>query len=369
MGTKASAAPREGALQRRKVDRVHADQDLIDLDVLTAWMDGQGLPPGPIENVEQLPGGTQNALVGFTRGGERYVLRRGPRHLRKSSNEVIRREMRVLEALSGTDVPHPRFIAGCPDESVMKGATFYLMEWVDGYNATVGLPAAQTDDPTFLHEMGLQVAESIAKLGAVAYDEVGLDDFGQPDGFLERQIPRWRAELDSYRELDGYPGPEIPALDKVADWLDDHRPDSFQPGIMHGDYHLANVLFHPTEPRLAAIVDWEMCTVGDPLLDLGWLLATWPTGEQPTASLVSGQLGALDGLPTPAELIERYTEHSERDSTAVDWYTVLACFKLGIVLEGTHARACAGKADPATGDLLHSITLGLFARAEAIVTG
>lgn len=330
-------------------------------------MDDQGLPGGPIEDLETLAGGTQNALVGFTRAGQQYVLRRGPRHLRPASNEVIRREMRVLAALSGTDVPHPRFVAGCPDETVMKGASFYLMERVDGFNATTTLPELHAGDPAILHEMGLQVADAAAKLGNVDHEAVGLSGFGQPDGFLERQVPRWLAELDSYRALGGYSGPQIPALNGVAEWLGANRPSSWQAGIMHGDYHLANVLFTPDGPALAAVVDWEMCTIGDPLLDLGWMLATWPTGEQTAASLVTGLLGTVDGFPTPGELVARYAEHSSRDLSAIDWYTVMACFKLGIVLEGTHARACAGKADTATGELLHSITLGLFDRAESVI--
>jgi len=346
------------------------EREVVDLDVLTAWMDEQGLPPGPIEDVEELGGGTQNVLLRFRRGGEAFVLRRGPRHLRKTSNEVMRREQRVLAALAGSDVPHPGFIAGCTDETVMNGAVFYLMEPVDGFNATVGLPALHAGDPAIRHEMGLQAADAVARLGAVDHVAVGLAGFGKPDGFLERQVPRWQGELASYSQIEGYPGPEIPGVDEVATWLEANRPTGWQPGIMHGDYHLANVLFAPDGPRLVAIVDWEMCTIGDPLLDLGWLLATWPEeqapGDQAMASVVAGAFGG-GGLPRRDELVARYAERSTRDLSAIAWYTVLACFKLGIVLEGTHARACAGKAPKSTGDLLHAITLGLFARARSLI--
>jgi aminoglycoside phosphotransferase (APT) family kinase protein len=134
---------------------------------------------------------------------------------------------------------------------------------------------------------------------------------------------------------------------------------------MHGDYHLANLMYAFDGPRLAAIVDWEMCTIGDPLLDLGWLLATWP---DPGGGAVLGGLGgAVAGLPTTTELAGYYAELSDRDISAVDWYTVLASFKLGIVLEGTHARACAGKAQKDLGDLLHAITLNLFRRAQTLM--
>jgi aminoglycoside phosphotransferase (APT) family kinase protein len=359
------------------------ERDLVDFEVVAAWMDDQGLPGGELDGVELLAGGTQNVLVRFDRGGEAYVLRRGPRHLRRASNDVMRREARVLRALAGTDVPHPRFIAGPaePPRDVMGGAVFYLMAPVDGFNPTSGLPALHASDAGVRHELGLQVADAAARLGAVDHEAVGLGDLGRPDGFLERQVPRWLAELDSYGELDGYPGPDIPGVDTVAAWLDAHRPTAFRPGIMHGDYHLANVMIAPDGSDVAAIVDWEMCTVGDPLLDLGWLLATWPDGpgsdrdadggDEPAAgqaaSLAAGAIGGAGGLPTPAEIVDRYAERSDRDVTAVDWYVVLACFKLGIVLEGTHARACAGKAPTATGDLLHAITLGLFARAYSVI--
>jgi aminoglycoside phosphotransferase (APT) family kinase protein len=351
-------------------NQVGIEREVVDLDVLAAWMDEQGLPSGPIEDVEALGGGTQNVLLRLRRGGADYVLRRGPRHLRKASNDVMCREMRVLAAIADTDVPHPRFIAGCTDPDVMGGAVFYLMTPVDGFNPTVSLPALHARSAEVRHEMGLQVADAIARLGAVDHVAVGLADFGKPDGFLERQVPRWQSELASYSQMDGYPGASIPGVDDVAGWLDANRPASWQPGIMHGDYHLANVLFAPESPRLAAIVDWEMCTIGDPLLDLGWLLATWPEATGPDdamASVVTGAIGGASGLPTRAELVAYYAERSARDLSAIAWYTVLACFKLGIVLEGTHARACAGKAPKATGDLLHAITLGLFARAHTLI--
>jgi len=349
------------------------ERDLVDFDLLASWMDGESLPAGPITDVEALGGGTQNVLLRFARGGERYVVRRGPRHLRKASNEVMRREMRVLAALRDSDVPHPRFVAGCPDETVMHGAVFYLMAPIDGFNATVGLPALHAGDRAIQHAMGLNTADAVARLAAVDHEAVGLADFGKPDGFLERQVPRWQGELASYSQIEGYPGPEIPGVDEVGDWLDAHRPATFRPGIMHGDYHLSNVMFAPDGPELVAIVDWEMCTIGDPLLDLGWLLATWPdpaaAAETQAAGLVSGALAQIPDLPTRDELVARYAERSDRDLGAITWYSVLACYKLGIVLEGTHARACGGKAPKATGDMLHAVTLGLFARAQAFIAG
>lgn len=334
----------------------------VDFAAVSAWMDEQGLGSGPIENPEPVGGGTQNILVRFTRAGTEYVLRRGPKHLRPKSNDVLRREMRLLEALSGTDVPHPRLVAACPDETVLDGAVFYLMEPVDGFNATVSLPPLHAGDAAIRHAMGLAAADALARLGAVDYQAIGLGDYGKPEGFLERQVPRWLSELESYSRHEGYPGPEIPGVGDVADWLEANRPNSFQPGVMHGDYHLANLMYRHDGPEVAAIVDWEMSTVGDPLLDLGWLLATWPGDD---GMDVGAALAAAGGLPTATELIAQYAQRSDRDLSAMPWYTVLACFKLGIVLEGTHARACAGKAPREIGDQLHATTLALFTRAQA----
>ena len=334
--------------------------DSIDLARLGGWMDEEGLPGGEIEGAELLGGGTQNILLRFTRGPGAYVLRHPPPHKRRNSDETMRREARVLAALAGTDVPHPRLIAACGDESVL-GSAFYLMEPVDGANPTVGLPQGYLDAASWRHQLGLAMADGAASVGAVDHEAVGLADLGRAEGYLERQVARWRAQLDSYAELPGYPGPDIPGVDDVGAWLDANRPTSWRPGLIHGDYHLANVLCSPHRPGLAAIVDWELTTIGDPLLDLGWLLATWPDGEGPTTTNVQ----PWDGFPTADELVRRYSERSDRDLSAVAWYEVLACYKLGLILEGTHARAFAGLAPRETGDALHASTVGLFRRALA----
>ena len=330
----------------------------VDLAPLGAWMDDEGLPGGEITDVDLLGGGTQNILLRFVRGGESYVLRHPPPHKRANSDETMRREARVLAAIASTDVPHPRLIAACGDESVL-GSAFYLMEPVDGANPTVGLPQGYVDSASWRHDLGLAMADGAASVGAVDHEAVGLSDLGRAEGYLERQVARWRAQLDSYSALPGYPGPDIPGVDEVGEWLDANRPTTWAPGLIHGDYHLANVLCDPHRPQLAAIVDWELTTIGDPLLDLGWLLATWPDGEEPATTTVQ----PWDGFPTPDELVRRYGERSDRDLSAVAWYEVLACYKLGLILEGTHARAIAGLAPPATGDRLHASTVGLFRRA------
>lgn len=337
----------------------------VDLGALATWMDERGLGAGPITDPGPLGGGTQNVLVRFRRSGREYVLRRPPVHKRKRSDETMRREARVLGALAGTDVPHPPLIASCPDTDVI-GAAFYLMEPVDGFNPTAGLPELHASDPAVRHEMGLAMADAIAALARVDHVAAGLEDFGRPDNYLERQVERWRSQLEGYSRYEGYPGPDIPGVEDVATWLEQHRPEPSPPGIIHGDFHLANVLFSTGGPELAAVVDWELSTLGDPLVDLGQLLATWPDRDEGRALL---RVEPWEGFPGPDELVARYAAGSDRDLAAVRWYEVLACYRLGIILEGTHARAAAGEAPSEVGDLLHETTLSLFARALRRIEG
>ncbi len=338
---------------------------LVDLAALARWMEARGLGTGAIVDVERLGGGTQNVLLRFVHAGRAYVLRRPPEHKRKNSDETMRREARVLGALAGSDVPHPGLIAAEPTIDVI-GAAFYLMEPIDGFHAPSGLPEPHRSDPALRHRMGLAMVDGIVALGAIDHEAVGLGDFGRPENYLERQVARWRSQLESYAALPGYGGPQIPGVDRVARWLDAHRPADFRPGIIHGDYHLSNVLFSRTGPELAAIVDWELTTIGDPLLDLGWLLATWP---EPEGGQIGGAMAVQPwtGFPRAEELVAYYRARSDRDLSAIDWYAVLACYKLGIILEGTNARAAAGQAPRETGDMLHAMTVALFERALRLI--
>ena len=326
-------------------------------------MDEQALGDGPLEGVTRLSGGTQNILLKFSRSGKAYVLRRPPPHLRKNSNETMRREARVLAALKGQDVPHPDLIAACPDEDVI-GACFYLMEPIDGFNpaAVERLPEPFASDKDWQWKLAMDLVDSVARLGSLDPIDIGLEGFGKLDGFLERQVPRWEAQLKSYDDMAGWPGRAgIPGVQQVGDWLSKNLPADFQAGLLHGDYHLGNVMARHDKPELAAIVDWELATLGDPMVDLGWLMATWPID----GVLANETVGARPwlGFPEIDDLVQRYGEVSGRDMANAKWYGVFGCYKLGIILEGTYARACAGKAPKDTGDNLHARTVGLFSRA------
>lgn len=334
---------------------------LVDLRRLAAWMDGRQLGQGAIQDAHRLPGGTQNILVRFTRDGRSYVLRRPPASPYLDGSETMRREARVLAALGGTDAPHPRLIADEPTGEVL-GAAFYLMEPVDGFCPPQGMPSPHAEDAALRHAMGLSVVHALAALRQVDIRQPTLAGLGKPDGFLERQAPRWMRQLESYEAYAGWDGrADIPGVERVASWLAAHVPKVYRPGVIHGDFHLGNLLFERASPRVAAIVDWELATLGDPLVDFGCLLATWadPDGSHPGCISVT----PWDGFPTEVELAELYGDVTGVSVADLNWYVVLACFKLGILQEGTYARAAAGQAERAIADWMHATTIKLFERA------
>jgi aminoglycoside phosphotransferase (APT) family kinase protein len=334
----------------------------VDLDRLETWMDTVGLGGGPLTQVEPLAGGTQNIMLRFRRQERRFVLRHPPHHKRANSDQTMRREASVLAALAGSDVPHPALVAACPDIDVL-GSAFYIMESIDGFNPGLGLPEPHRSDAALQRTMGLSMADAIAALGRVDHVAVGLANLGKPDGWLERQVQRWQSHLASYDGIEGYPGSDLPGITEIGAWLEARRPATWTAGLIHGDFHLANVLVHPIEGRLVAVVDWELATIGDPLLDLGHLLCTWPGPEGRPNLTVGSPAG---GLPTREHLIARYAEGSSRDTGYVDWYEVLACYRLGIILEGTNARAAAGLAPSEVGDRLHATAVSLLERAQEL---
>ena len=169
------------------------------------------------------------------------------------------REARVLAALKGSGVPHPEFYAVCADTDVI-GTTFYLMGVIDGFTPAGLLPGKYGTDPVWKRRFGEELVEGAAKLASVNHEAVGLADFGKADNWIGRQVPRWRAHLEGYSELNGYGAPEIPGVDRVGDWLEANQPPTCEIGIIHGDYQFANVMFAHDEPRLAAMVDWELST-------------------------------------------------------------------------------------------------------------
>lgn len=310
----------------------------LDAGVIGRWLDANGAPGGGAEpEFEHLVGGSQNTLYLIRRGPERMVLRMpGPRPDAARIDGMLR-EIRLVRALSGTDVPHAELI-GADETGAVLGMPFYVMQAIDGWSPMSGGWQTPFDaDLDTRRGLAFQLVEGAAKLGRVDWRAQGLDGFGRPDGFHERQVDRWLGFLAAYQVR------ELPGLLEAADWLRRHRPEHYTPGIMRGDYQFANVMFaHGAPARLAAIVDWEMTTVGDPLLDLAWALLGYD-GDEPRAD---GFYLDMRGMPKRSELLAHYEAVSGLSTENIDYYLVLANWKLGIVLEKTYAAGVrAGQVD------------------------
>ncbi|HKA15803.1 MAG TPA: phosphotransferase family protein [Myxococcota bacterium] len=323
-------------------------EGLVDVERLRAWLDARGVEPGADLSVRRISGGMSNESIGVERGGRRFVLRRPAVIALERADRGMEREFRMLTALVGTDVPHPPPIALCTDREVI-GSAFYLMGHIDGFTSLQRLPEPFARDPGLQRDIALATADALGRLARVDWRARGLAGFGRPDGFHERQVGRWLAQLDSYRAR------EIPSIGDVGAWLTEHRPSAWTPGIMHGDYHAANVLVAPDPPaRVAAILDWENCTIGDPLLDLAGFLHMTSTSERAAWA-------------ERAALIDRWERSSGRRAPDLRYYTALYNFKLAVMLEGVYQRSLA---DPTRGDpgAMGETVLRLAREAAAAIT-
>ena len=301
----------------------------VDIVALREYLDREhpGLADGPL-SAELLPGGRSNLTYQVTDGTRRWVLRRPPLgHVLATAHDMAR-EFRVLSALAGSPVPVPRTLLLCRDEAVL-GAPFYLMEKVDG---TVYRTAADTAGltPERARELALRLIDVLARLHAVDIDAVGLTDFGRPDGYLDRQVRRWRGQLEKSRSRD------VAGIDELADRLAATVPRSRDAAILHGDYRMDNVIVGD-DGDIAAVLDWEMSTLGDPLADVGLLLVYWDT---PSAM---DSVSTANGFPSGAEVADHYATVTGRDLAELDWYTALGFYKLAVVAEGIYFRHSQGK--------------------------
>ncbi len=333
----------------------HAPQ--IDTARLARWMDAADLPgSGEPLTATFISGGASNEIFALQRGETRLALRKPPAQVPSGRNETMLREYRVIAALRDTGVPHPEALAVCDDTDVL-GSCFYIMAHVDGFTPMGELPEPFRSSPRLRADMAYELVDAIARLAQVDWRAQGLEGFGRPEGFLERQVDRWLSHLEKIRFRD------LPGLEEAAAWLRTHTPGHFTPGIIHGDYQFANVMFHHDAPaRMAAIVDWEMATVGDPLLDLGWIMMTWPDPDEDRSS------GYVDfsGMPAREELMQRYALHSGLPVDAMDYYIVLARFKMACVLEAGYARYVSGGADNPKMAMFGDVVLDMAAKAAQL---
>ena len=330
------------------------------VEKLAGWLDAQGLGTGqPLEH-RYISGGSQNEIYELRRGDLHCAMRIPPPTAPADRDSGIVREWRLIEALTGTDVPHTEAIAVCTDASIL-GRTFYLMGFVDGWSPMQSLgkwPAPFDTDVEARRGLAFQLVDGAALLSKVDWQARGLEDLGRPDGFHDRQVDRWTKFLDRIK------GRELPGFDEAAAWLRAHKPIDYIPGIMHGDYQFANVMFHDGAPaRLAAIVDWEMGTIGDPKLDLGWVMQSWPEDTDSGEGSV-GDYVDMTGMPSRSELLDRYAEVSGRQVDDIDYYCVLAQWKLAVILEQGYQRANGDPKLEAFGPVILELMQGAAELAE-----
>lgn len=344
---------------------------LADVDRLSTWLDVHlpELGDGPLKT-RLIHGGTTNVILSLNRGGKTRILRRPPATPPPGSERTVLREARVLRALASTEVPHPRCYAACEDSAVI-GAPFYVMELVDGWPGELREEQiryrAPFDAPPYGYGIPFAVVDALVALANVDYQAVGLHDFGKPEQFLERQVDRWARQLASYKALYDYPGRDLPGYGLVEAWLRNNIPPDFRPGIIHGDIGTTNMLFAPEPPaRLRALIDWELSTIGDPLIDLAWFCSGLRDERWPDEITDDG-LSDPTHWPTRQELARYYAAGTGRDISHFDYYLVLARFKAGCILEYKVAQAQAGLMSQDTGRFFAGIVSRSFEEAAKMV--
>jgi aminoglycoside phosphotransferase (APT) family kinase protein len=336
---------------------------LLVLEPLRAFLDAHGLGEGALR-ATPIGEGHSNVTYLIERDGAEVVLRRPPRPPLPPSAHDVLREARLLRALQSTPARVPDVLAVCEDPATI-GAPFYVMERIEGEAIVASVPAP-LDTPSERRRISEQLIDSLVEIHAVDWRAAGLEGFGKPTGYLERQLRRFGGlwELNKTRE--------IPAVETVGAWLAEHMPSSGAATIVHGDYRLGNTMFAPQAPaRLSAVLDWEMATIGDPLADIGYMCMMWAQEGDPSEGLRAhlGNVTRAEGFYTRDQLIARYEERSGRSVGEIRWYMTLALWKSVVFMEGNYKRAIAGTTDD---PYLHQFgegVLELADRAEEVALG
>ena len=300
----------------------------IDAPSVTAWL-ADRVEVDPPLRFERIVGGLSNLTFRVTdQRGRRWVLRRPPLGHVLATAHDMGREARILTALAATPVPVPPVVDLCTDEEV-NGATFYVMDHVDGIVAASSA-AADPLDTAARHRAGASLIDVLATIHSVDVDDVGLADLGRREAYVERQLSRWQRQWDATRDVD------VPEMDELHRRLTSSVPEQGPATIVHGDYRLDNCLIR-TDGSVAAVLDWELCTLGDPLADLGLLFVYW--AERGDTFRVNDDAATLlDGFPTRAELLARYADITGRDTSAIGYHVALGYWKLACILQGVIVR-------------------------------
>lgn len=311
------------------------DAHRFDVAALEAYMKAhvEGFD-GPIE-VEQFKGGQSNPTYKLMTPGKSYVLRRKPPGKLLKSAHAVDREYRVVSALQGTGVPVARTHALCEDDTVI-GTAFYIMDFVGGRIFwDPALPGMESSERAALYDA---MNDTIARLHSVDYAAVGLGDYGKTGGYIARQVARWSKQYEASKTED------IPAMDNLIAWLPDHIPSGEETTIVHGDYRIDNLIFHESEPRVLAILDWELSTLGHPLADFAYATMLWRLPPNVFNGLKGQDLAAL-GIPSEEEYVAKYCERTGRDGIAHwDFYMVYNIFRMAAIMQGIMGRVVAGTA-------------------------
>lgn len=311
------------------------EQHRFDEARLAAWMKENVAGFGGPVVVEQFKGGQSNPTYRVSAGGKAYVLRRKPPGKLLPSAHAVDREYRIITALAETDVPVPRTYALCRDDAVI-GTAFYVMDYVAGrvfWDPTLPELARHERRPIFEAMNGV-----IARLHRVDYASIGLADYGRPGSYAMRQIDRWTKQ---YRASETE---TIPAMDRLIDWLPKNAPADEETSIIHGDFRIDNMIFHPTEPRVVAVLDWELSTLGNPLADFAYHMMPWRLGSAAYRGLMDYDLAAL-GIPSEGEGCALYCRRTGRTSLPHwDFYIAFNMFRLAAILQGIMGRVREGTA-------------------------
>jgi aminoglycoside phosphotransferase (APT) family kinase protein len=322
-----TAGPNPGA---KLVAPVHA----FDVQRLEAFLRERVGPFAGDVEVLQFQGGQSNPTYRVRAGERSYVLRRKPPGNLLPSAHAVDREYRVMSELAGTDVPVAKMVALCEDAAVI-GTPFYLMDYVEG--RVLWDPTLPDMTPAERAAHYDELNRVIAALHCVDFEAVGLSDFGRHGQYVERQVARW-----SKQYLAGT-AERIPAMDRLMEWLPRHLPAGDETSIVHGDYRIDNVIFHPREPRILAVLDWELSTLGHPLSDFAYQLMAWRLKPEQFRGLADADLPAL-GIPSEQEYLAAYCRRTGREVADIDVYMIFNMFRIAAILHGVLSRALQGNA-------------------------
>jgi aminoglycoside phosphotransferase (APT) family kinase protein len=308
-------------------------------------------------NIERVAGGASNLTYRLQRGDQTYALRCPTIFRNDDTANTLQREIRLLKALVDSNIPHARLIASDSEGEVL-GVPFLVTRWIDGFTPMAPLAEdIRSDDCA--KSFGWELTDALAKIGTLDFEAIGLADFGKPTGFLERQVGRWKSQLERAHSRD------IAGVEELCDALTSNLPATQRSSLIHGDYQFINTMFeNGAPPRLAAVIDWETATIGDPLLDLGWMLAGWQeAGEEPThASYMDWR-----GMPSRSAIAERYARATGLDVTRVNYYIALALLKLAAIMEGWYLQYLNGRSKVKSHALLKDLVPQMVSRAIGFV--